>query len=134
VLPPQHERRIFRRLALVTLVACASVARARAEQPQAVREARRWFKTGVEEVHRARWAEALPAFTVSYRLRPHVVTRLNIAACHRALGHYAEARSWYAQVLADEGAVKLPHLLREARARDRELADLASAAPAAHRP
>lgn len=109
---------------VVSCVAAGPVAAAGESGSREVLEARRWFKTGVAEVGRARWAEALPAFAASYRLRPHVITRLNIAACHRALGQYATARWWYAQVLHDQDAPRFPHLVREARDRDRELARL----------
>ncbi len=107
---------------------CFVPARARGDSAARLAAARRWFVVGAAEVSRARWAEALPAFNASYRLRPHVVTEFNIAACHRALGRYAAARRWYARLLHDRELGRYPQLAAEARERDEELASLSSRA------
>jgi hypothetical protein len=62
-----------------------------AEEPRTV-AAREAFVRGADFVQKAQWGEALAAFERSQRLRPHAVTRFNIGACERALGHYTRAR------------------------------------------
>ncbi len=88
---------------------------ARAEEPPRVAEARLRFQEGAELVKRAAWAEALVAFEASAKLRPHVITLYNIAACQRALGHYTRARRTLRTAMAPSSpeAGRLPDALRE---------------------
>src|SRR5262245_55054923 len=71
------------------------------EDPK-VERARELYKSGIEDVKRERWSEALSAFESSAELRPHATTTFNIAACERALGHYTRAREILRQAL-DQG-------------------------------
>ena len=79
-------------------------------------EARRAFVEGARHVEEARWAEALDRFEESARLRPHAVTSYNVAACHRALGAYTQARRRYAEALrlsdAEPAGAPLPAPVR----------------------
>lgn len=89
-------------LALATLVVprvvWAEDAAATAEQTN---EARQLFQTGVEQVQRAQWGEALSAFERSAALVEHPLTTFNIGACQRALGRYTLARRTLAKALAE---------------------------------
>jgi PEGA domain len=90
--------------ALTTLVE-PRVARAEsAESAEATaertNEARQLFQTGVEQVQRAQWGEALAAFERSAALVEHPLTTFNIGACQRALGRYTLARRTLAKALA----------------------------------
>ncbi len=90
-------------------------ARVQADEPARVVEARQRFSEGAELVRRAQWAEALVAFEASAKLRPHLVTTYNIAACQRALGRYTMARKALRGALQPQSAEggRLPDALRE---------------------
>lgn len=64
-------------------------------------EARRLFQSGVEQVQRAQWGEALSAFERSRALVKHPLTTFNIGACQRALGRYTLARATLKAALAE---------------------------------
>lgn len=85
---------------LVGLVIFLLAMSARAQEPvDPTSEAREAFVQGAKLVEEARWAEALERFGRAAALRPHAITSYNVAACHRALGAYSDARRSYAESL-----------------------------------
>jgi hypothetical protein len=65
------------------------------------KEADRHFESGVALFREAKYAEALGEFERAYEISPHPLVLFNIAECHRALLHYAEAVASYRQFLVD---------------------------------
>ncbi|HEX3482483.1 MAG TPA: tetratricopeptide repeat protein [Kofleriaceae bacterium] len=65
------------------------------------KEADRHFESGVALFREAKYAEALDEFERAYEISPHPLVLFNIAECHRALLHYAEAVVAYRQFLVD---------------------------------
>ena len=65
------------------------------------KEADRHFESGVALFREAKYAEALDEFERAYEISPHPLVLFNIAECHRALLHYAEAVASYRQFLVD---------------------------------
>jgi len=74
---------------------------------QAQKEADRHFKSGVALFKDAKYAEALTEFQRAYDIAPHPLVLYNIAGCHRELGHYAEAISYYNRFIS-EGNGRVP--------------------------
>jgi hypothetical protein len=72
-------------------------------------EARSLFATGVDNVKKFQWAEALAAFERSQALIPSAITSLNIGVCERALGRYVRAGRSFERALAEHsGGVGAP--------------------------
>jgi hypothetical protein len=99
---------------MLLAVARTSVAQ---EADSAKDEARRLFQSGVEQVQRAQWGEALAAFEKSRALVQHPLTTFNIGACQRALGRYTLARRTLREALAEGRATQA---LPETHASDAE--------------
>ena len=87
-------------LALLFALATVRLARADAGDEDARGGAREAFVEGTALVEEARWSEALESFERAARLMPHPITSYNVAACHRALGAYTQARLRYREALA----------------------------------
>src|SRR5688572_24969071 len=66
--------------------------------------ARAAFQEGSALVKEAKWAEALGAYERSWDLHHHAVTSYNIGACLRSLGHYLQARKFFARALEEDAA------------------------------
>jgi len=79
-----------------------------AEADPKIAEARQAFDEGSALVTKGDWAEALSAFERSMELRPHPVTRYNIAIAERALGQYTRAQASLRAAMASSGAETLP--------------------------
>jgi hypothetical protein len=87
-----HRSRALAALLLGAALAVGSSARADEAADTQAREA---FVRGAALVKNAQWAEALAAFEVSAKTRPHAVTTYNIGACERAMGRYTLARETF---------------------------------------
>jgi tetratricopeptide (TPR) repeat protein len=96
---------------------------ARADETVLVR-ARAHFEAGRALYTLGRYEEALPEFVAGYQLFPRAEFLLDIAQCHRRLGHVAQARTMYQQFLVEAQAGD-PHI-PEAR---RLLAELPPSPP-----
>ncbi len=66
--------------------------------------ARDLFFRGIHLVETGAYDEALSAFQTSYRLHPKATVLVNIAMCHQALSHFAQALAYFNQYLATADA------------------------------
>ena len=87
--------------------ALADDAKAKQTEPPAAEddpkkiEARSLFASGVDNVKKFQWAEALAAFERSQALIPSAITSLNIGVCERALGRYVRAGRSFERALTE---------------------------------
>jgi hypothetical protein len=94
--------------------------------PQTV-EARARYQEGVSLAHAERWKDALEAFERSDALRPHAITKYNIAYCESRLGHPTLASNALTQALRahrEGGGHELPDELLSSVERDLQAANL----------
>lgn len=95
--------RMFLRSSLLVGCALMSVPSAHAQSPSDPEAAAQAFRAGVAAAKAQRWKEALDAFDLSYRLRPHPDTLLNLAGAQAQTGLLLEAVENYRR-FESEGA------------------------------
>jgi hypothetical protein len=76
--------------------------------------ARAHFEAGRALYTLGRFEQALPEFVAGYQLVPRPEFLLDVAHCHRRLGHVAQARTMYQQFLVEArpGDPRLPEVRR----------------------
>jgi hypothetical protein len=82
---------------LLALALAPTIARADDDPTQVARSA---FTRGLELAKDERWGEALEAFEIASKAKPHALSIYNAAVAERALGHYTRARVRFAEALA----------------------------------
>ncbi|HKU44493.1 MAG TPA: hypothetical protein VJR89_40310, partial [Polyangiales bacterium] len=109
----------FARASLCMLLALFSLSRARADDGD-IELARKLFQEGTELARGGAWEEASHRFADSASLKPHAVTKYNLAYCERAQGHLARARELFLESIAEHttrGGTELqPEMLEFAHA------------------